>query len=119
MTRALDFIDSYNTAMQSMPKSPKRSVMHDGTVSRHARDLAMLRLGRSWLGSSMSMTEGINQLWHNPVGRGREDSEKTISVFQLVGTQDYPRDAAGELLGLIHPALQVHIATCRVWIRYG
>jgi len=29
-----------------------------------------------------------------------------VPVFQLVGNVDYPRDADGELLGLIHPEVQ-------------
>ena len=38
--------------------------------------------------------------------RGRGEVEKEITVFQLVGHVDYPRDDDGELLGLIHPTRQ-------------
>jgi len=38
--------------------------------------------------------------------RAREPEETVVEVFQLLGTQDYPRDEAGDLAGLIHPELQ-------------
>jgi len=38
--------------------------------------------------------------------RVRPAEQKVISVFQLVGNVDYPRDENGELAGLIHPERQ-------------
>lgn len=80
-----------------------------GPIAHSTAEAAWFQKTKSHMLSALDFIEAHNKgIAQQPEGakRARPTDKKVISVFQLVGNVDYPRDEVGELSGLIHPQLQ-------------